>query len=315
MSRHGVATAEAKSLESYEEALAYALSRGFPVVVKADGLAAGKGVTVAEDRAMLEKALSDCFKEKVFGTAGAKVLIEDFMAGEEASLLCFCDGKSLAPMASAQDHKRVFDNDQGPNTGGMGAYSPAPVLDASTMALVEERILKPTMRGLIADKLDFRGCLYVGLMLTPQGPKVVEYNARFGDPETQVVVPRMDFDLGELMLACAEGRLDASALKWKPGPSACVVLASEGYPASYPKGREIKGLDEAAKVDGVIVFHAGSSQGPSGFVTSGGRVLGVSAQAASLPEALKKAYEATAKISFEGMHYRKDIGKKALSRN
>ena len=211
MLRHGVATAEARSLSSYDEAHAYALTRGFPVVVKADGLAAGKGVTVAEDASHLTQALADCFKGKIFGDAGASVLIEDFMAGEEASLLCFCDGKVLAPMVAAQDHKRVNDGDLGPNTGGMGAYSPAPALSPELMALVEERILEPTLRGLKADKLDFKGCLYVGLMLTPSGPKVVEYNVRFGDPETQVVVPRMDFDLGEVMLACAEGRLDAAA--------------------------------------------------------------------------------------------------------
>lgn len=314
MLRHGVATAAARSLGSYDEALAYALTRGFPVVVKADGLAAGKGVTVAEDRQQLESALDDCFKSKLFGAAGSKVLIEDFMAGEEASLLCFCDGKNLVSMVGAQDHKRAGDADTGPNTGGMGAYSPAPVLTGEVMRQVEKCILEPTLRGLKADDLDFRGCLYVGLMITDTGPKVVEYNVRFGDPETQVVVPRMDFDLVEVMLACAEGRLEASALKWKEDACACVVLAAQGYPGSYAKGREISGLEAAGQVEGAFVFHAGSAKKDGRYVTTGGRVFGVTALGADFKQAITQAYEAVGKIHFEGMHYRKDIGHRALSR-
>jgi phosphoribosylamine--glycine ligase len=314
MLRHGVATAEARSFDAYDRALDYALTRGFPVVVKADGLAAGKGVTVAEDRRQLEAALSDCFKSKIFGSAGSSVLIEDFMAGEEVSLLCFSDGKILAPMVGAQDHKRVFDADQGPNTGGMGAYSPAPVLTEEVMAQVRQRVLDPTLQGLKKDGLDFRGCLYVGLMVTPAGPKVVEYNVRFGDPETQVVVPRMDFDLGSVMLACAEGRLDAAALTWKADACACVVLASQGYPGSYLKGREISGLDEAAKVEGALIFHAGSAKKDGRFVTTGGRVLGVTATGKDFKQAIARAYEAVEKICFEGVQFRRDIGHRALAR-
>ncbi len=315
MARHQVATAAAKSFENRPSALEYALTRGFPVVVKADGLAAGKGVCVATDRGELEAFLDECFETKAFGDAGAKVLIEDFLDGEEASLLCFCDGQRLEPMAAAQDHKRIADGDQGPNTGGMGAYSPAPVLDAAMLAQVRSLILEPTLRGLIAEKLDFRGCLYVGLMINAKGPRVVEYNVRFGDPETQVLVPRMDFDLGEIMLACAEGRLDPTALRWKPGASACVVLASQGYPGAYPKGLAISGLEQAAKAEGVSIFHAGSAEKDGGFVSSGGRVLNVCAVGKDFKEAIARAYKAVDAIRFEGMHFRKDIGHRALTRN
>ncbi len=315
MLRHGVATAASRTFEAYAPALDYALTRGFPVVVKADGLAAGKGVTVAAGRAELERALADCFTAKVFGAAGSRALIEDFMAGEEASLLCFCDGRELHPMVAAQDHKRVGDGDSGPNTGGMGAYSPAPVADEAFLRLVRERILDPTLAGFKAEGIDFRGCLYVGLMATPQGPKVVEYNVRFGDPETQVVVPRMDFDLVEVMLACAQGALDASKLKWKAEACACVVLASQGYPGSYPKDREISGLDAAAAVEGALVFHAGTRHKEGKWLTTGGRVLGVSALGSDFRQAITRAYAAAARISFEGMHCRKDIGHRALSRN
>jgi phosphoribosylamine--glycine ligase len=319
MFRYGVATAAAQTHHSYGAALAYASKRGFPVVVKADGLAAGKGVTVAEDEAQLKHALSECFESKAFGEAGLKVLIEDFLQGEEASLLCFSDGKVLAPMASAQDHKRVGEGDTGPNTGGMGAYSPAPVLSDEALRLVRERILEPTLKGLKAEGIDFRGCLYVGLMIGPEGPKVVEFNARFGDPETQVVVPRMDFDLAEVMLACAEGRLDPSVLKWKEEASACVVLASGGYPGSYHKGKAIQGLDKALAA-GVQVFHAGTARRgtfhqPLEFETHGGRVLNVCATGPGLKQALERAYAALGKIHFEGMHYRRDIGHRALKGN
>jgi phosphoribosylamine--glycine ligase len=313
MLKHGVATAEARTFSKYEDALAFALGRGFPVVVKADGLAAGKGVTVCEGKAQLESALSDCFKAKVFGEAGSKVLVEDFLKGEEASLLCFCDGKTLAPMVGAQDHKRVNDGDLGPNTGGMGAYSPAPVLTESVLAQVKERILDPTMKGLRQDDIDFRGCLYVGLMIGPDGPKVVEYNTRFGDPETQVVLPRMDFDLAEIVLDCAEGLLDASKLKWKDEASACVVLASGGYPGTFEKGKPISGLEEAAKVPATIIFHAGTKKSGA-YVSSGGRVLGVTSSGMGFRQALERAYEAVGKIRFEGMHFRKDIGHRALER-
>jgi phosphoribosylamine--glycine ligase len=315
MVRHGVATAGARSFTAKAPALAYALDLGFPVVVKADGLAAGKGVTVAEDRAMLDRALADCFDAKLFGAAGASVLIEEFMAGEEASLLCFCDGKVLRPMASAQDHKRIHDGDLGPNTGGMGAYSPAPVLDPAMMVKVWERVLEPTIAGLHAEGLDFRGCLYVGLMVTPEGPKVVEYNVRFGDPETQVVLPRLESDLLETLLACAEGRLaELAPLQWSPDACATVVWASAGYPASADKGRVIEGLEAAAASPRALVFHAGTAKQGGAWTTQGGRVLAVSGLGRDLAAALKAAYAAGSMIRFDGMQFRRDIGHRALAR-
>jgi len=309
-----VATAAAQTFDNAKDALEYAQGLGSRVVVKADGLAAGKGVMIPQNEAELAEALDACFVKRSFGAAGDRVLIEEFMAGEEASLLCFCDGYSIVPMVGAQDHKRVNDGDQGPNTGGMGTYSPAPVLSEAVMRQVHERILGPTLRGLLAEEIDFRGCLYVGLMVTPEGPKVVEYNARFGDPETQVIVPRMDFDLAQAMLECALGSLDASKLKWKDEACACVVLASGGYPGPFASGKPITGLDEAARVPGVVVFHAGTKKEGQGFVTKGGRVLGVTASGADFKQALERAYEAVGKISFEGSHFRTDIGARALTR-
>ena len=312
MSRHGVATAQARSFDNAHAAKAFALALGWPVVLKADGLAAGKGVSICEDAAQLESALADCFDRKIFGAAGDRVLVEEFMPGEEASLLCFCDGKVLRPMAAAQDHKRVGEGDTGPNTGGMGAYSPAPALTDALMNQVWERILAPTLAGLHRDGLDFRGCLYVGLMLTPQGPKVVEYNCRFGDPETQVVLPRMDFDLLPVLLACAIGDLAAlPALKWKDA-CATVVLASKGYPASAEKGAPISGLDDAAKIDGAILFHAGTAKKDGTWVSYGGRVLNVTGVGPDFKAALATAYAAMDKLSMPGGHFRRDIGHRAL---
>ena len=316
MLRHGVATARAASFEARAAAADYAAGMGFPLVVKADGLAAGKGVTVCADQAALDRALADCFDARIFGAAGAKVLIEEFMPGEEVSLLCFCDGSTLRPMASAQDHKRVGEGDTGPNTGGMGAYSPAPVLDEGVLRQVWERVLAPTMEGLRADGLDFRGCLYVGLMITPHGPKVVEYNVRFGDPETQVVVPRMDFDLLEVLEACALGRLaELPPLAWKAGACAAVVWASKGYPASGGKGEVIAGLDEAARLPGTFVFHSGTLRRGGDWITNGGRILAVAGWGPDLRAALDGAYGAGEKIRFEGMHFRRDIGHRALARS
>ncbi len=315
MLRHGVATARARTFGNAGEAMAYAKSLGSAVVVKADGLAAGKGVILPKSEAELAAALDECFVKRSFGEAGDRVLIEEFMPGEELSLLCFCDGKRLVPMVGAQDHKRIDDGDQGLNTGGMGAYSPAPVLSEAVMRQAQERILEPTLRGLIADGLDFRGCLYVGLMITPEGPKVVEYNVRFGDPETQVVVPRMNFDLAQVMLDCAKGSLDPARLQWKDDAAACVVIAAGGYPGAYAKGKAIRGLDEAAAVEAAVVFHAGTKKENGEFVTNGGRVLGVTATGAGFKQALERAYAAVSKISFEGMHFRKDIGHRALTRN
>src|SRR5665213_2843550 len=291
MLNHGVATAQARAFDKRADALAYAAALGFPVVVKADGLAGGKGVTICEDQASLDKALFDCFDAHVFGKAGSKVLIEEFMAGEEASLLCFCDGKVLRPMASAQDHKRVGDGDSGPNTGGMGAYSPAPALTEPVLNQVWERILAPTLSGLRGEGIDFRGCLYVGLMLTAEGPKVVEYNVRFGDPETQALVPRMDFDLLEVLAACAEGRLaDLPPLAWKAGACATVVWACQGYPAVSTKGQPIEGLRLSAGQPDSMIFHSGTVRMGSGWGTQGGRILGVTGWGADLRQALENAY-------------------------
>ena len=315
MLRHGVATAKAQSFDNAAAAKQYAASLGWPLVLKADGLAAGKGVSICEDASQLELALADCFDKKLFGAAGERVLIEEFMAGEEVSLLCFCDGKVLRPMAASQDHKRLGEGDQGPNTGGMGAYSPAPVLTEAAMVQVWERILEPSLAGLHADGIDFRGCLYVGLMLTEQGPKVVEYNCRFGDPETQVVLPRMDFDLLPVLRACAEGRLAAlPPLLWKAEACATVVLAAKGYPASPEKGGLIQGLENAAKVPGVTIFHAGTCLTPAGFVSAGGRVLNVTGLGLGLRTALDAAYLALSKISLPGSHFRRDIGYRALEK-
>jgi len=311
MLRHKVATARAASFTALEDALADLKSRQAPLVIKADGLAAGKGVVIAQTLAEAERALRQMMEEKVHGAAGERVLVEDFLEGEEASLLCFCDGQSLEPMASAQDHKRIGDGDTGPNTGGMGAYSPAPVLDAAAMARVQTEVLDPTLRGLKADGLDYRGCLYVGLMLGPQGPKVVEYNCRFGDPETQAVVPRMDFDLAQVMLACAQGKglAELSPLKWKSEAVACVVLASAGYPGKPELGQPIQGL---AGLGSALVFHAGTKQDQGQLLSAGGRVLGVVGQGRGLREAVDEAYAAVDKIHFEGMQLRRDIGHRAL---
>jgi phosphoribosylamine---glycine ligase len=315
MLNHGVATAMARGFEKREEALDYAVSLGFPVVVKADGLAGGKGVMICEDHFSLDKALFDCFDLNVFGTAGSKVLVEEFMAGEEVSLLCFCDGKVLRPMASAQDHKRVGEGDSGPNTGGMGAYSPAPALSEAVLNQVWERILTPTLAGLRSEGLDFRGCLYVGLMITAEGPKVVEYNVRFGDPETQVLVPRMDFDLLEVLAACAEARLAGlPPLDWKRNACAAVVWACKGYPAASTKGQVIEGLPQTGEEDQAVVFHSGTERLGAGWATQGGRILSVTGWGPDLRAALDRAYRAGEKIRFTGMQYRRDIGHRALAR-
>jgi phosphoribosylamine--glycine ligase len=313
MLRHGVATAPARAFDNAPAARSFAQGLGFPVVVKADGLAAGKGVSICQDAAELDKALADCFERRVFGAAGSRVLVEAFMAGEEVSLLCFSDGKVLRPMAPAQDHKRVGEGDTGPNTGGMGAYSPAPALSEALMNQVWERILAPTLAGLHTDGLDFRGCLYVGLMLTAQGPKVVEYNCRFGDPETQVVLPRMGFDLLPVLLACAQGRLATlPPLAWKPEACATVVLAAPGYPAAPQRGGALTGVEAAAALPGAQIFHAGTSGAPGHWVSAGGRVLNVTGLGASLGQALAVAYRALDKLNLPGSHYRRDIGQRAL---
>ena len=312
MKRHGLPTAAAEYFENAQDALAYLDKVGAPVVIKADGLAAGKGVTVALELQDAVKAVTECF-DGAFGQAGARVLIEECLFGEEASIIAFCDGKTITPLASSQDHKRALDGDNGPNTGGMGAYSPAPVVTDSLWKVIDQQVLQPFLKGVQADHLDFRGVIYAGLMFTDKGPKVLEFNVRFGDPETQAILARLDSDLVEALCALADARLAEVELKWNPNPAVCVVMTSKGYPGSYEKGKVISGL-EAAEATGAVVFHAGTKASGNDIVTSGGRVLGVTAIGATVREAVDNAYRAVKCISFEGATYRNDIAHRALNR-
>ena len=311
MDRAGVATAAYGSFTSEDEALAYLREQGAPIVVKADGLAAGKGVVVAGTLAEAEDAVRSCFGG-AFGAAGSTVVIEEMLTGPECSLLAFTDGVTLKPMATSQDHKRALEGDKGPNTGGMGVYSPVPiVMDEEYAQMVA--MMEATVAQLHAEGIDYRGCLYGGFMLTPKGPKVLEYNARFGDPETQVVLPRLENDLVEVMLACAEQRLDEIELSWRDEWAVSVVLTSAGYPGSYEKGKVISGIEDAAAMEGVTVYHAGTARLDDGtVVTAGGRVINVTALGASFEEARDLAYAACEKIDFEGKTLRRDIGLRAL---
>jgi phosphoribosylamine--glycine ligase len=312
MERHGIPTAAAYYAETEDEAVAIIEEHGAPLVVKADGLAAGKGVTVAFDEEEARLAAHACFAGD-FGDAGSLVVIEDYLQGPECSLLAFTDGKTVLPMAPAQDHKRALDNDEGPNTGGMGVYSPVPAVDEVTEAAMAD-ILRRTIAGLGEDGVPYRGVLYGGFVLTAEGPKVLEFNARFGDPEAQVLLPRLRTDLIDVMLAVVEGRLAEIELKWSDDVAVSVVLASGGYPGEYETGKPITGLDDAAAVPGVTVYHAGTKLADDGaLVTAGGRVLNVTAVAPTFAEARERAYEAVSRISFEGMQYRTDIGLKALA--
>lgn len=313
MRHHGIPTAEYAVFKQYELAANYVNSReDGPLVVKADGLAAGKGAIVCKNNQEALGALKRCMIDDEFGDAGSQVLIEEFMYGEEVSVLALTDGKTIVPLASAQDHKAAFDGDKGPNTGGMGAYSPAPILTDKLLDEVIEKILVPTVHAMNAEGRRFRGVLYAGLMITGGGPKVLEYNVRFGDPEAQPILMRLDCDLVDLLEAVVDGKLDQVDLKWKEEAAVCVVMASGGYPGSYEKGKEITGLDLAAKRDGVVVFHAGTSGRKGTVFTSGGRVLGVTALGKDIPAAISSAYEAVGDISFDGEQHRTDIGKKAL---
>jgi len=311
MAKYGIPTAAYASFDNYDEALAYLRSRKAPIVVKADGLAAGKGVTVAATLEEAEEALKAAMLDNVFGEAGSRVVIEQFLAGQEMSILSFVDGETVLPMVPAQDHKPVFDGDRGPNTGGMGTYSPVPHIPGSIVDKAVETIVKPTARAMVQEGRPFRGVLYAGLMITPEGePMVIEFNCRFGDPETQVVLPRLKSDLAEVMLATVEGRLADVKLEWSDEAAVCVVLASGGYPGPYRKGLPISGLDE---VEESLVFHAGTALSDDGrIVTDGGRLLGVTATGKDLAEARAKAYADIDKIFYEGKHCRTDIGLKAL---
>ena len=313
MKKYGIPTARYEVFTEAEPARAYIRREGAPIVVKADGLAAGKGVIVAMTEREALDAVNAIMEDNTFGDAGARVVIEEFMEGEEASLLAFTDGKIIRPMISAQDHKRAFDGDLGPNTGGMGTYAPAPVMTPEMTERAVEEILKPTIAAMEKEGCPYRGCLYLGLMVTHEGPKVVEFNARFGDPETQVVLPLLDGDLVQIMCACADGTLADVPIHWKDGAAVCVVLAAGGYPASYERGHEIHGIRDAEDT-GALVFHAGTAKQDGNIVTNGGRVLGVVGMGKDITAAVKKTYEAVEKISFKNVYHRKDIAHRALNR-
>lgn len=312
MQKYNIPTASYAVFTDTAPAKEYIERIGAPVVVKADGLAAGKGVVVAASVEEAKNAVDMMLGDGAFGAAGSRVVIEEFMVGEEASLLAFTDGYTIVPMVAAQDHKRIYDNDLGPNTGGMGAYAPAPVVTEKVIGRAVQDILQPVVDALRQEGCLYRGCLYAGLMITADGPKVVEFNARFGDPETQVIMPLLESDLAEIMLACADGNLHAVDIKWRQSAAACVVLAAGGYPGSYGKGDIITGLDEAGRT--AQIFHAGTAKAAENIVTSGGRVLAVTAVGNDIAEAVRKAYEAVRPIQFTGCHYRTDIAHRALTR-
>ena len=313
MKRYGIPTARYEVFGDIGRARVYARQMRQPFAIKADGLAAGKGVLLTKTVDEAVAAIDTIMEDKVFGAAGDRIVIEEFMEGEEASVLAFTDGETIIPMVAAQDHKRAKDGDEGPNTGGMGAYAPAPVMTPVLLAEVTEKILQPMVAAMNEEGRPYRGCLYVGLMITKQGPKVVEFNARFGDPETQVVLPLLESDLVEIMLACAKGGLKDVPVAWKKGATVCVVMTAGGYPEHYEKGKEITGLT-AAKEAGTLVFHAGTKGEKDRIVTAGGRVLNVVGQAADIKTAVAKAYEGVGKIHFDGEYHRRDIAHRALER-
>jgi phosphoribosylamine---glycine ligase len=312
MQRHKIPTANYAVCSTQEEALDSLNLFHLPVVIKADGLASGKGVLICETKREAEEAIAGLFSGKLLGAVETAVVIEEFLSGEELSFLVLSDGRHVAPLLPAQDHKRLGEGDTGPNTGGMGVYTTDSMLDAQMREWLVHHIVQPTIDGIAAEDAPFVGVLYCGLIMTARGPMVLEYNTRFGDPETQAILVRLESDLLDALEGCVQGRLNETELRWKPGASACVVAASGGYPGSYTTGRRISGLQEAGKVSGVEIFHAGTSLVDGEYLTSGGRVLAVTATAESLEAALHSAYKAMGKIHFEGMYYRRDIGHRAL---
>lgn len=307
MKKYNIPTADYKVFEDPNDAVSYIDTAPIPIVVKADGLAAGKGVIIAPDRSTAKEAVKTMMIDKAFGKSGSRIVLEEYLEGPEVTVLAFCDGKRAVPMVSSRDHKRVFDNNKGPNTGGMGAVSPAPAYTSEIAEVVERDIIQRTIDAMASEGAPFQGVLYTGLMITKNGPKVLEYNCRFGDPEAQVVIPRLKTDLVEVMQAVINGDLTNVKIEWKNEVAVCVVIASGGYPGHYETGKFISGLDDAEK-NGSIVFHAGTAKKDGKIATAGGRVLGVTALGKDLAEARKLAYESVSKIHFEGMHYRKDIG-------
>ena len=311
MKKYGIPTAAYEIFDNPDEAKAYIRKQGkYPVVVKADGLALGKGVLIANDEDSAMEAVTEIMEDHAFGASGNKVVVEEFMTGKEVSVLAFTDGKTVKPMISSMDHKRANDNDEGLNTGGMGTISPSPYYTSEIADTCMKTIFQPTIDALNAEGRTFKGCLYFGLMLTEEGPKVVEYNCRFGDPETQVVLPMLESDLFTIMKACHDGTLADVDVRWSDGACACVIEASGGYPQHYEKGYEISGLDEDGQYEGITVYHAGTKKVDGKYLTNGGRVLGITAKGSDLPQALEKAYAAVEHITFKDMHYRHDIGRK-----
>lgn len=312
MKKYNIPTANYQVFQDSEKAFDYIKQQTFPLAIKADGLAAGKGVFIVKDLVQARDALDALMEEKKFGEAGKQVVIEEFLEGEEVSILAFCDGKTVVPMVSSQDHKKIFDNDQGPNTGGMGAYSPVPFYPDEFERRVLEEILKPTIKGLWSEGREYQGVLYAGLILTKEGPKVLEFNARFGDPETQVILPRLKTDLVDILIAVIEKNLDKINIEWEDNATVCVVVASRGYPGKYQKGKVISGLERLEKMKKIMVFHAGTKLEDNKIITSGGRVLGITAWDETISKAREKAYKGVKKIYFEDMYYRKDIAVKAI---
>ena len=316
MKKYGIPTADYETFDDPAKVMAYIRAKNkYPVVIKADGLALGKGVLICQNEAEAEAGVQEIMLDKKFGASGNHVVVEEFLTGPEVSVLSFCDGKTIKPMVSSMDHKRALDHDEGLNTGGMGTVAPNPCYTPELAAECMEKIFLPTVAAMEKEGCPFKGCLYFGLMMTPDGPKVIEYNCRFGDPETQVVLPLLESDLLKIMLATTNGTLAETEVKFSSGAAACVILASGGYPVAYEKGKEISGLTEGQLTDAgdVTVYHAGTAIQDGKLVTHGGRVLGVTATAPTLEEALRKAYAATDRISFDKMHKRTDIGARALA--
>ena len=310
MKRYHIPTAQYEVFSNPEEAAAYIEKNNrYPIVVKADGLALGKGVLICQNLEEARAALKEIMEDRVFGASGSRVVVEEFLTGPEVSVLAFTDGHTIKPMVSSKDHKRALDNDQGLNTGGMGTVSPNPYYTEEMAEQCMKTIFLPTIEAMKKEGRPFKGCLYFGLMLTPDGPKVIEYNARFGDPETQVVLPQLKTDLLDIVMAVVEERLEDQPIQWSQEACACVVMASGGYPGHYEKGLPIEGLEENGQVEGAVVYHAGTVCKDGKFLTNGGRVLGVTALGDTLEEALGKAYQAVEKIHWQGVHYRKDIGR------
>lgn len=310
MKKYGIPTARYEVFDQPQEALNYIRRQDcYPAVIKADGLALGKGVILCDTYEQAREAIRDIMENRIFGQSGSRVVVEEFLTGPEVSVLAFTDGYTIRPMVSAKDHKRAFDGDMGPNTGGMGTISPNPHYTQADADWCMEHIFQPTIDAMREEGRPFKGCLFFGLMLTPDGPKVIEYNCRFGDPETQVVLPRLKTDLVDILTAVREERLEDMEIEWSDEACACVVMASGGYPAAYRKGLEIEGLDTAGQCADAVIYHAGTCWKDGRFYTNGGRVLGVTAKAPTVDQALDRAYEAVRGIDFENAHYRKDIGK------